>query len=74
MRLPPKTTTGKWYSAWALSSALTFFMFKTQDKADKTSSFAKFIIKLRSKEFLDKLLAYTKMAFFQLDKNRDLWL
>lgn len=49
-------------------------MFKTQDKADKTSSFAKFIIKLRSKEFLDKLLAYTKMAFFQLDKNRDLWL
>lgn len=73
MRLPPKTTAGKWYSAWALSSTLTFVV-KTQDKADKTNSFAKFVIKLRSKEFLDKLLAYTKMAFFQLDKNRDLWL
>lgn len=71
--MPPKTTAGKWYSAWVLSSALTF-VFKTQDKADKTNSFAKFVIKLRSKEFLDKLLAYTKMAFFQMDKNRDLWL
>lgn len=51
-------------------------MFKTKDEDLKQTKLIGLLsLSLnRIKEFLDKLLAYTEMTLFQLDKNVSLWL
>lgn len=60
----------------AQNSTPSFLMFKTKDEDLKQTKLIGLLsLSLnRIKEFLDKLLAYTEMALFQLDKNVSLWL